>query len=150
MDEAALLDRLAKIEALHAGTTYDGERAAAEMARDRIRALLDEMQAKGPDEEYKFRMADAWSRRLFLALLRRYGLKPYRYRGQRYTTVMVRAPKTFVDETLWPEFQEFSSVLQEYLSEVTDKVISDVLQQSPDDEIDENDEPAQLPKGGST
>ena len=150
MDEAALLDRLAKIEALHAGTTYDGERAAAEMARDRIRALLDEMQAKGADEEYKFRMADAWSRRLFLAFLRRYGLNPYRYRGQRYTTVMVRAPKTFVEETLVPEFQEFSSVLQEYLSEVTDKVISDVLQQSPDDEIDENDEPAQLPGEGST
>ena len=148
MDEAILLDRLAKIEALHAGTTYDGERVAAEKAREKIKALLTDLQAKAPPEEYKFTMADAWSRRLFMALLRRYDLKPYRYRGQRYTTVMVRVPKSFVDETLWPEFQEFSGVLQEYLSEVTDKVISDVLQQKPDDSIDENDEPAQLEGGG--
>ena len=41
-------------------------------------------------------MADDWSRQLFLALLRRYELKPYRYRGQRYTTVMVKVPKKFV------------------------------------------------------
>jgi hypothetical protein len=147
VDEATLLDRLAKIEALHAGTTFDGERAAAEKARARILALLGEMQAKAPAEEYTFRMADAWSRRLFMALLRRYDLKPYRYRGQRYTTVMVRVPKVFVEQTLWPEFQEFSKVLQEYLSEVTDKVISDVLQQKPDDEIDERNEPAQLDGG---
>ena len=148
MDEAALLVRLAKIEALHAGTTYECERAAAEKARGRILALLEDTRSQSPPREYKFRMADAWSRRLFLALLRRYDLRPYRYRGQRYTTVMVRAPKPFVEDTLWPEFQQFSEVLQEYLSEVTDKVIADVLQQTPNDHIDESDEPALL-EGGS-
>ena len=61
--------------------------------------------------------------RLFLGLLRRYDLKPYRYHGQRYTTVMVRVPKSFVDETLWPEFQELNQTLRAYLDEVTDRVI---------------------------
>jgi hypothetical protein len=73
--------------------------------------------------EYRFTLADLWSRKLFVGLLRRYDLKPYRYRGQRYTTVMVRVPKSFVDETLWPEFQELDDTLRTYLDEVTDRVI---------------------------
>lgn len=147
MDEETLLEKLAKIEAVHAQTSSEGERTAAATARERILAVLERLRAEAGPEEYKFRMADAWSRRLFLALLRRYGLRPYRYRGQRYTTVMVRAPKAFVEETLWPEFREFSEVLQEYLSQVTDKVIADVLEQNPDDAIDESDEPARLTGG---
>jgi len=35
----------------------------------------------------------------------------------------------FVDETLWPEFQEISKTLTDYLSEVTDRVVSQVLDQ---------------------
>ena len=72
-------------------------------------------------------MADDWSRRLFTALLRRYGIQPYRYRGQRYTTVMARVSKSFVDQTLWPEFQELVKVLQGYLSDVTDRVIRQAI-----------------------
>ena len=39
-DEATLLDKLRKIEALHAGATTDGERVAAAFAADRIRQRL--------------------------------------------------------------------------------------------------------------
>ncbi len=49
-------------------------------------------------------MADQCQRRLFTALCRRYGLERYRYKGQRHTTVVVRAPRSFVDNTLWPEY----------------------------------------------
>lgn len=42
------------------------------------------------------------ARRLFLALLHRYDIKPYRYYRQRYTTVMAKISRGFVDETLWP------------------------------------------------
>src|SRR5688572_19492675 len=52
----------------------------------------------------QFSLHHRWQRRLFAALCRRYGLEPYRYRRQRYTTVMVRVPKSFVNETLWPEY----------------------------------------------
>ena len=50
-------------------------------------------------------------RRLFSALCRRYGLEPYRYKGQRYTTVIVRAPRSFIDRTLWPEYLELQAAL---------------------------------------
>jgi hypothetical protein len=105
-----------------------GEKAAAAEAMHRIRRLLAERQTTDPPVEYRFSMTDNWSRKLFIALLRRYGLAPYRYSGQRYTTVMVRVPKSFVDETLWPEFNQFSDVLRQHLEEITERVISSALQ----------------------
>ena len=71
----------------------------------------------------QFSLRDQWSRRLFLALCRRYGLKPYRLYRQRLTTVMLRVPQAFVDQVLWPEFQELNGALVQYLNDVTDRVI---------------------------
>ena len=56
-------------------------------------------------------------------LCRRYGMKPYRYYRQRRNTVMVRAPKRFLDQVLWPEFSELDQALQAYLHQVTLRVI---------------------------
>ena len=127
MNEEKLTEKLKLIEALFAGATTDGERDAAFNALQRIRDRLDEIKQKDPPVEYKFSMADVWSRKLFLALLRRYDIKPYRYYRQRYTTVMAKIPKSFVDETLWPEFDALNKTLQEYLDQITDKIISDTI-----------------------
>ena len=123
-----LLETFRRIETLHARTDVHGEKAAAAEAMHRIRRLLAEKQTSDPPIEYRFSMTDNWSRKLFIALLRRYGLSPYRYSGQRYTTVMVRVPKSFVDETLWPEFNQFSDVLRQHLDEITERVITSALQ----------------------
>jgi len=122
-DEQRLIEKLRRIEALFAGAATPGERDAAAQARDRIRARLTEQQAADPPVEFSFSMQDLWSRRLLVALLRRYGIRPYRYRRQRYTTVMARVPQRFLDETLWPEFQELNKVLTGFLADVTDRVI---------------------------
>jgi hypothetical protein len=37
---------------------------------------------------------------------------------------MARVPVSFVNETLWPEFQELNKTLRSYLDEVTDRVIT--------------------------
>lgn len=63
-------------------------------------------------------MADTWSRKVFVALLRRYNIQPYRYYRQRRTTVMARMPRRFMEETLWPEFQASAQTLREYLSDI--------------------------------
>lgn len=126
-DFEGLLERLRRVEALHARTDVVGERDAAAAAMRAIRAELARMEAEEPPIEYRFTLADDWSRRLFTALLRRYGLQPYRYRGQRYTTVMVRVSRGFVDKTLWPEFTELSNLLRSYLSEITNKVIREAI-----------------------
>ncbi|MFW6171727.1 MAG: hypothetical protein ACODAD_14665 [Planctomycetota bacterium] len=126
-DFAKLLEKLRRVEALHARTDVTGEREAAAQALDAIRAQLASFEKRDPAVEFKFSMPDSWGRRLFVALLRRYGIQPYRYRGQRYTTVMARVPKSFVDETLWPEFMELDDTLRQYLSEVTDRVIQEAI-----------------------
>ena len=129
MDEVKLIEKLRLIEALYAGATTEGERVAAERARNRILERIKQWEEEDPPVEYRFSMADLWSRKVFVALLRRYGIRPYRYSGQRYTTVMAKVSKRFVDETLWPEFQQFSDTLRVYLSEVTDRVVSQVIHQ---------------------
>ncbi len=123
-DQAKIIETLQCIEALFAGATTDGEREAAANARERMRARLESYQETDPPVEYKFTLPDMWSRKLFVALLRRYGLQPYRYYRQRHTTVMTRVSKTFVDETLWPEFQKLDDTLREYLNDVTDRIIT--------------------------
>lgn len=128
MDEARLVEKLRAIEALFAGATTEGERVAAERARERIRARLAEIEQADPPIEYRFTLSDGWNKRLFLALCRRYGLTPFRYSGQRRTTVMLRVSRRFVDETLWPEFQELSRTLDAYLSDVTARIVGEVLQ----------------------
>jgi len=127
MDEAALIEKLRLVEALYGGATTEGEKEAAERARQRILDRLRTMEDEDPPVEFRFSLGDAWSRKVFLALLRRYGIKPYRYRRQRHTTVMARVSKRFVNETLWPEFQEIDRILRTYLADVTDRVVSQVL-----------------------
>jgi hypothetical protein len=85
--EGTLLEKLRKIEALHAGTTVDGEKEAARRAAERIRARLAELRGCEKDTVRLYRLPDPWKRRLFLALCRRYGLEPYREVGRRYSTV---------------------------------------------------------------
>jgi len=125
MDEEKLIEKLRLIEALHAGALTDGEREAAANALERIRERLKTVSRTEPPVEYKFTLGDIWSRKLMAALLRRYGIKPYRYKRQRRTTIMARVPASFVGETLWPEFQKLNETLMAYLNDVTERVISE-------------------------
>ena len=121
--EQQLREKLRKITALFEAAATAGERQAAAAASERIRQALHAAVETQSPPETKFSMADQWQRRLFLALCRRYGLQPYRYKGQRHTTVMVRAPRSFVDGTLWPEYLELQAALHSYLNEATERII---------------------------
>lgn len=125
--EGTLVEKLRKLEALHAGTKIDGEREAARRAAERIRARLEELRSQERDVAMLYRIQDAWNRKLFTALCRRYGLQPYRERGRRTSTLQVRAPKTFHDRTLWPEFLALSKELEVHLDELTDRVIREAI-----------------------
>lgn len=76
--------------------------------------------------EWQFR-TDTWSRRLLIALARRYGLKPYRYPRQRHTTIVLRAPETFLREVFLPEYDQMVETLRDHLSAVADRVIAEVI-----------------------
>ena len=129
MDELELIRKLKLIEALHQRSTTDGEKMAASEDILRMKNRLHESQEERRELviEYKFSMPDSWRRKLFKALLRRYGIKPYRYARQRHTTVMAKASKRFVDDELWPQYLEMSKALNSYLSEATERIISEAV-----------------------
>ena len=124
MEERKIIEKLMKIEALFDGATTRGEREAAASALERVQKRFEETKNIDPPIEYKFTLTNLWSRKLFVALLRRYGIKPFRYYRQRHTTVMANVSHSFVEETLWPEFEELDKTLKEYLDEITNNIIS--------------------------
>ncbi len=133
-DHQRLIEKLKRIETLFAdGAATPGEKAAAGEARERIRQRLAQFVQSDPPVEYNFALRNPWSHRLFVALLRRYNIHPYRYARQRYTTVMARLPARFVRETLWPEFVELDRTLQSYLTEQTNRVIAESINQDTSD-----------------
>jgi hypothetical protein len=139
--ESILREKLRKIEALFAGAATAGEKAAAGAAAERIRARLGADKEKSI--EWKFSIPDVWSRQLFTALCRRYGLRPFRHRRMRRQTIMIRAPKSFVEQVLWPEFQQLNAALLAYLSEITEKVIREEVH-GETSEAEEVDEPQRI------
>lgn len=134
MTEEQLRERLRKIAALFEGAKTHGEREAAAAAMERVREALKSARPQReaprweePVVEMQFSLADRWQRRLMSALCRRYGLVPFRYRRQRYTTLMVRAKRSFLENVLWPEYCELRDALDEYLLAATDRIIREEI-----------------------
>src|SRR5688572_27737058 len=128
-DEIKLVDHLRAIEAAFAGgpARPDGDRGSADQPREKILARLVELQRRDPPVEFQMSSADIWSNRVLVALLRRYGLTPYRYPRQRATTVMVKVSPSFAKEILVPQYERLAGALHSYLSEVTQRVVAEVL-----------------------
>ena len=141
--EQALREKLRKIEALFAGAGTAGEKTAAGAAAERIRARLGKAASSEAPEEIKFSIPDSWSRQLFIALCRRYGISPFRYRRMHKQTIIIKAPRSFVEQVLWPEFQDLSAALSTYLAETTEKLIREEVHGETTD-AEERDEPRRL------
>lgn len=125
--EDQLRERLRKVEALFFGAATAGEREAAGAAAERLKAKLDEAGLRDPPIEMKFSLPDQWSVRLFIALCRRYGVRPYRYPRQRSTTIMVRAPRRFFDTVVWRQFSDVHTDLWLYFEQTTERLIREAI-----------------------
>ena len=132
-----LREKLRKIEALFAGAATHGEQQAAGAAAERIRAKLKETAQREDEIEIKFTVSDPWTRQLFVALCRRYGLKPFRYPRMHKQSIVVRAPQTFLETVLWPEFQQLADALTIYLSDITNKIIQEEVHANTQDAEEE-------------
>lgn len=76
--------KLSKLEELFRRAGSPGEQAAAGAAIGRLRGRL-RAEGSDPEIELKFSLPDGWSVRLFVAICRKHGLRPYRYPRQRRT-----------------------------------------------------------------
>lgn len=130
--ETGLEAKLAKLEELFRRAGSSGERVAAGEAIDRLQARLTD--ARGEREvEMKFSLPDGWSVRLFVAVCRKHGLRPYRYARQRRTTVMIRAVEAVFDREVWPEFSRLQTELELYFEETVDHLITSAMRSDGDD-----------------
>ena len=121
-----LLERIKKIEALINGATTAGEQTAAISAKDRLLKKNPTLEIDKDVYEYKLFASDSWHKKLLLAICRKYGVLPYRYKRQKYTTVMVNINGTFLNDVLWPEYLEYSNHLEKLVEEVTDGLINKI------------------------
>ena len=135
-NSANIEDRLRKLEALFARGATPGERAAAGAALDRFQSRLglggDE--TNEPEIELQFSMPDVWALRLFIAICRKHGVKPYRYPRQRRTTVVVRVQQSVFEKTVHAEFQALHRELGSYFQEIVDHLISDAMHSDGNDD----------------
>ena len=115
-----MTEKINKIEALIAGAKSDGERQAAEFAKQRL-----EQKINSTPIEYSIRLNSLWKKKLFIALCNKYELRTYRYMRQKYTTTMVRVSKSFLDLVLWPEFNKYAVILDQ----LTDEILTDLITQ---------------------
>jgi hypothetical protein len=125
-NEAQLAEKLIKIESLYLGATTSGERDAAERAMKHVEEKLRAMESQA-SKEWRLSTNSPYEKKLLKALLRRYGHTPFRFKGQKHSTVMVEATDVFINEILWPQYVEMSKVLDEHLKEVTNKIIQDSI-----------------------
>jgi hypothetical protein len=58
-------------------------------------------------------------------------------------SVLIRAPASFVNGVLWPEFEELSNALMLHLAEITETIIREEVHETTQD-ADEIEEPRQL------
>ena len=72
---------------------------------------------------YRFTMNSRWSRTLFVALLRRDGLRPYRDHRQRLNTVMARVSRSFVADTT-AHLSALDHALHEHIDRITEDIIT--------------------------
>jgi hypothetical protein len=112
-----LLDKIQKIQALIDKTSSEGERQAAELARQRLHERLREDSSQRPIE-YKVASHSRWEKKLFTAVCKKNGLIPYRYSRQKYTTTMVRVSKSTMDNILWPQYQKYAGILRDMVDTI--------------------------------
>jgi hypothetical protein len=121
----SFLDKLAKIEALIQRASSEGERQAAQFAKERI---LNKISFNEPDKsiEYRVSLNSPWEKRLFVALCHKHGFKTYRYQRQKYTTARLKISKDMMQEVLWPEFLQYSKMLQELVEDIMHDLINKI------------------------
>lgn len=133
-----LLERIRKIESLIYGAATEGEKNAAISAKERILNKYPELEIHKNPKEYALYTQGNWHKKLLLAICRKYGVKPYRYHRQKYTTVMVRINEDFLNKILWKEYLEYSEHLEKLVSEITDDLIDKIHKYEEEDIIQGN------------
>ncbi len=92
------------------------------------------MKVTSPRVSCNILLPDICSVRIFVALCRKNGIRPYRYPRQRRTTVMVRVRQSSFEQTVGKEFRILHRELTGYFNETVEHLIADAMKSYGDDE----------------
>lgn len=120
-----MLEKIKKIEALIASSKSEGEKNAATLAKNRILERHKQEPVEKP-LEYTIHLRNEWKKKLFVALCNKFQIQAYRYKRQKSTTVMLRADPTFVNNTLWPEFNKYAALLEDLVQDIINDLINKI------------------------
>lgn len=116
VDETALISKLRAVERRWVN---DGELPSVE----RCRAQLAQWRQRERDTEVRYSVPGAMQKRVFMAISHRYGLVPYRPSRRSTATVCLRAPREFVADVLWPQFDAMMSVVEQEVDKALMRVM---------------------------
>ena len=122
LDSQKLIEKFIKIQALFNNPGTEGEKKAALAAMGRIKEEI-EKNRNIRDQEFQFSFDNPWSRTLFIALLRKNKIEPYRKHRQKRSTVMAKIKPEFCKNVLWPEFVKLNEELNHFLSQTAQEII---------------------------
>ena len=126
MTEIELIQRIRQVEVEFAPEPPHGVEPVPD-ARSRIIARREAIEQTDPPMEHAYRFKDPVIRTLFTALLRRYGLVPYRYPQQPEADVMVQLSMDFESEVLMPLFNELKAEIARFHEASMQRVVGDAI-----------------------
>ncbi len=121
-DQQKLIEKFIKIQALFNNAGTEGEKEAAFAAMGRIKDEIDKNKNMR-EQEFQFSFDNPWSRTLFIALLRKNKIEPFRRHRQKRSTVMAKIKSEFCKNVLWPEFLKLNDELNHFLSQTAQEII---------------------------
>lgn len=125
-----IADKIRKVEALLARAATEGEKQAAALARQRLFQKVIQSPL-----EYSVKVDSHWKKRLFMAVCAKHKVQTYRYKGQKYTTTMLRVTKDFMDTILWPDFNQYAKAFDELASDIMNDLIAKIHAIKEEDEV---------------
>jgi hypothetical protein len=125
-----IADKIRKIEALIAGAKSDGERQAAEFAKQRLQEKITVQPI-----EYTVRLHSRWEKKLFIAICKKHGLQTYRYARQKYTTAMIRIAEPIMNSVLWPEYKKYAGLLEGLVQDIVNDLIDQIHEVKEDEMV---------------
>jgi hypothetical protein len=98
----------------------------ASVASNEIAARIQQLSRDSDMRVYQFKVQSDWEGLVVIALLRRYGLVPFRFKRQKRGTVMARVSERFMNDVLWPIHNQVVSALRDHFNQFVTAMLPDI------------------------
>ena len=124
------LDKLYKVEI--AMTFSDEEEEMCPVLAE-LKKMRAQTRVVGPIVEHVLHFENTYWKNLFVAICKRFELKPFRYSNQKPTTMVVHVSDTLMTEELWPSFKRCERICNEFKEQFIHNITCQIHEIEKDD-----------------